>query len=187
MQNMLRNALWTWGTYWEPIRKLEGTPWEHIGKQGKMEKKSFRPPKLKKNKSKAPWAFPLAEILLCVRFRRTCRDSPVLATVTASQPLSRAQHAHDLQGLSRAQPARAGHRHSQSAPLPCPARTRPAGTLPCPARRCWPPSQPVIHYVRAQHGPETRAPSGTDGRSEFIYKMGCTLKLSKWQLTTYQM
>jgi hypothetical protein len=41
MQNMLRNALWTWGTYWEPIRNLEGTPWEHIGKQGKMEKKSF--------------------------------------------------------------------------------------------------------------------------------------------------
>ncbi len=41
------------------------------------------------------------------------------------------------------------------------------------------PLQPVIHYVRAQHGPETRAPSGTDGRSEFIYKMGCTLKLSK--------
>jgi len=26
-----------------------------------MEKKSFSPPKLKKNKSKAPWAFPLAE------------------------------------------------------------------------------------------------------------------------------
>ncbi len=50
---------------------------------------------------------------------RTCRDSPVpspavLATVTASQPLSRAQHAHDLQGLSRAPPAAAGHRHSQS-------------------------------------------------------------------------
>jgi len=43
---------------------------------------------------------------------------PVLATVTASQPLSRAQHAEDLQGLSRAQPALAGHRHSQSAPLP---------------------------------------------------------------------
>jgi hypothetical protein len=26
-----------------------------------MEKKSFSPPKLKRNKSKAPWAFPLAE------------------------------------------------------------------------------------------------------------------------------
>jgi hypothetical protein len=26
-----------------------------------MEKKSFPPPKLKRNKSKAPWAFPLAE------------------------------------------------------------------------------------------------------------------------------
>ncbi len=61
MQNMLRNTLWTWGTHWEPIRNLEGTPWEHIGKQGKMEKKSFPPPKLKRNKSKAPWAFPLAE------------------------------------------------------------------------------------------------------------------------------
>jgi len=34
------------------------------------------------------------------------------------QPLSRAQHAQDLQGLSRAQPAPTGHRHSQSAPLP---------------------------------------------------------------------
>jgi len=67
--------------------------------------------------------------------------------------------AQDLQGLSRAQPARARHRHSQSAPLPCPARP------------CWPPSQPVIHYVGAQHGPETRAPSQTDGRSEFIYKI----------------
>jgi hypothetical protein len=77
------------------------THWE-TGKNGK---KSFSPPKLKKNKSKAPWAFPLAEILLSVRLRRTCRDSPVpspplLATVTASQP------------LSRAQPAPAGHRHS---------------------------------------------------------------------------
>jgi hypothetical protein len=50
-----------WGTYWEPIRNLEGTPWEHIGKQGKMKKKSFLPPKLKRSKSKAPWAFPLAE------------------------------------------------------------------------------------------------------------------------------
>jgi hypothetical protein len=37
---------------------------------------------------------------------------------SGSQPLSRAQHAQDLQGLSRAQPAHAGHRHSQSAPLP---------------------------------------------------------------------
>ncbi len=55
------------------------------------------------------------------------------------------KHAQDLQGLSRAQPARAGHRHSQSAPLPCPARP------------FWPPSQPVIHYVRAQHGPESRS------------------------------
>jgi hypothetical protein len=68
--------------------------------------------------------------------------------------------------------ARARHRHSQSAPLPCPARP------------CWPPSQPVIHYVRAQHGPETRAPSGTDGRSEFIYKIVTTLNSeSKWERT----
>ncbi len=57
-----------WGTHCElgehiePIRNLEGTPWEHIGKRGKMEKnKSFPPSKLKRNKSKAPWAFPLPE------------------------------------------------------------------------------------------------------------------------------
>jgi len=49
-------------------------------------------------------------------------------------------------------PARARHRNSQSAPLPCPARP------------CWPPSQPVIHYVRAQHGPETHNP-GVPGRA----------------------
>ncbi len=97
---------------------------------GKRKLNPSRPPKLKRNKSKAPWAFPLAEILLSVRLRRTCRDSPVpsppvLATVTASQALSRAQHAQDLQGLSRAQPAPAGHRHSQSAPLPFfPGRAR---------------------------------------------------------------
>jgi len=37
-----------WGTYWEPIRNLEGTSWKHIGKQGKKEKKNpFRPPNLK--------------------------------------------------------------------------------------------------------------------------------------------
>jgi hypothetical protein len=61
MENMLRNTLWTWGSYWEPIKNLEGTLWEHIGKQGKMEKKSFPSPKLKRNKSKAPWALPLVE------------------------------------------------------------------------------------------------------------------------------
>jgi hypothetical protein len=97
---MLRNALWTWGTYWEPIRNLEGTPWEHIGKQGKMGKKSFY----------CPFGFRGGFIL----------------------------------------------------PFLYKARTGPAGTLLCPARPCWPPSQPVIHYVYAQHGPETRAPSGTD-------------------------
>jgi len=32
-----------------------------LGNNGKMKKKSFSPLKLKKNKSKAPWAFPLAE------------------------------------------------------------------------------------------------------------------------------
>jgi hypothetical protein len=47
-----------WGTYWEPIGNLEGTPWEHVGKQGKMKKKSFPPSKLK---SKAPWDYLLAE------------------------------------------------------------------------------------------------------------------------------
>jgi hypothetical protein len=36
-----------WGTYWEPIRNLEGIPWEHIGTQGKMKKYPFRPPNLK--------------------------------------------------------------------------------------------------------------------------------------------
>ncbi len=85
-------------------------------------------------------------------------------------------------------------------PLLSKARTGPAGTLLCPARPCWPPSQPVspspvpsTHRTcrdspvpspplldtvtagqplsRAQHGPETRAPSRTDGRSEFIYKI----------------
>jgi hypothetical protein len=62
MQNMLRNTLWTKGTYWEPIRNLKGTPWEHIGETRKNgKKKSFSSPKLKRNKSKAPWAFPLAE------------------------------------------------------------------------------------------------------------------------------
>jgi len=50
-----------WGTYWEPIKNLEGTSWEHIGKQGKMKKNPFRPPKLKRYKSKAPWAFSLAK------------------------------------------------------------------------------------------------------------------------------
>jgi hypothetical protein len=30
--------------YWEPIRNLEGTPWEHIGKQGKMKKKILLAP-----------------------------------------------------------------------------------------------------------------------------------------------
>jgi hypothetical protein len=65
----------------------------------------------------------------------------------------------------------------ESTPLPCPARTRPAGTLPCPARPCWPPSQPVSPSpVFAGPGPvvrlwRTRAPSQTDGRSEFIYKI----------------
>ncbi len=53
------NTLWTWGTYWESSRNIERTPWEHIGKQGKMEKKISPPPKFG-NKSKAPWAFPLA-------------------------------------------------------------------------------------------------------------------------------
>jgi hypothetical protein len=32
----------------EPIRNLKGTPWEHIGKQGKMKKKTlFAPQNLK--------------------------------------------------------------------------------------------------------------------------------------------
>jgi hypothetical protein len=68
------------GTYWEPIRNLEGTLWEHIGKQGKMEKKSFTPPKLKRNKSKAPWAFPLAERKINPhppRPNKTCMESPL--------------------------------------------------------------------------------------------------------------
>jgi hypothetical protein len=33
-----------YGTYWESIRELEGTPWEHIGKQGKMKKTILPPP-----------------------------------------------------------------------------------------------------------------------------------------------
>jgi hypothetical protein len=39
-----------WRTYWEPIRNLEETPWEHIGKHGKMKKKNPShppPPNLK--------------------------------------------------------------------------------------------------------------------------------------------
>jgi len=32
-----------------------------LGNREKWKKKSFPPPKLKRNKSKAPWAFPLAE------------------------------------------------------------------------------------------------------------------------------
>jgi hypothetical protein len=32
------------GTYWEPIRNLEETLWEHIGKQGKMGKKILPAP-----------------------------------------------------------------------------------------------------------------------------------------------
>jgi hypothetical protein len=36
-----------WGTYWELIRNLKGTPWEHIGKQGKMKKTLFAPQNLK--------------------------------------------------------------------------------------------------------------------------------------------
>jgi len=111
MQNMLRNALWTWGTYWEPIRNLEGTPWEHIGKQGKMEKNPSRPPNLKRIKARhlGPSHWPKfycpsgfggpAGTLLCPA--RPCwppsqpvspspvPSPPLLATVTASQPLSR--------------------------------------------------------------------------------------------------
>jgi hypothetical protein len=120
---MLRNALWTWGTYWEPIRNLEGTPWEHIGKQGKMEKKSFYCPSGFRGGFILPFLYKArtgpAGTLPCPA--RPCwppsqpvspspvpspsqpvSPSPVLATVTASQP------------LSRAQPALAGHRHSQS-------------------------------------------------------------------------
>jgi hypothetical protein len=29
------------GTFWEPIRNIKGTLWEHIRKQGKLEKKFF--------------------------------------------------------------------------------------------------------------------------------------------------
>jgi len=59
---MLGNTLWTWGTFREPIRNLEGTPWEHIRKQRKLKKKSFvPPPQFKRNKNKAPWPFLLAE------------------------------------------------------------------------------------------------------------------------------
>jgi len=125
------------------------------------------PPNLKRNKSKAPWAFPLAERKINPLPRppnKTCMESSLSAVqVDMDCPLSTPKlhstvrpasgeasfslyyikHAQDLQGLSRAQPARAGHRQSQSAPLPCPARTGPAGTLPCPAHPCWPPSQPV--------------------------------------------
>jgi len=55
-----------WRAYWEPIRNLEETPWEHIGKHEKMIFKKILPtplppPKLERNKSKAPWPFPLAE------------------------------------------------------------------------------------------------------------------------------
>jgi len=32
------------GTPWEHIRNLEGTPWEHIGKHGKMKKKILPAP-----------------------------------------------------------------------------------------------------------------------------------------------
>jgi hypothetical protein len=46
MENMLWNIL-------EPIRNLEGTPWEHIGKQGKFEKKNpSRPPNLTGKKAR---------------------------------------------------------------------------------------------------------------------------------------
>jgi hypothetical protein len=31
MENMLRNLLGTWGTYWETDGNLKGTHWEHIG------------------------------------------------------------------------------------------------------------------------------------------------------------
>jgi hypothetical protein len=31
------------GTYWQHVRNLEGTPWEHIGKQGKMKNKNKNP------------------------------------------------------------------------------------------------------------------------------------------------
>jgi len=176
MQNMLRNALWTWGTYWEPIRNLERTSWEHIGKQGKMEKKSFPPPKLKRNKSKAPWAFPLAErkinppppqiklpwkvhCLLSVRIQGKLHSTVRPASGEASFSLYYKKHAQDLQGLSRAQSARVGHCHSQLAPLPCPARP------------CWPPSQPVSpSLVFAGPGSvvrpwRTQAPSRMHGRS----------------------
>jgi len=128
-----------------------------------MEKKSFPPPKLKRNKSKAPWAFPLTENKINPPPNKTYMESPLFtvqvnmdcplstpklhstvrpASGEASFSLYYIKHAQDLQGLSP-QLAVAGHRHSQSARLPCPARTGPARTLPCPARRCWPPSQPV--------------------------------------------
>jgi hypothetical protein len=107
-----------------------------------MEKKSFSPPKLKRNKSKAPWAFPLTErkINPPPRPNKTCMESPLFtvrpdpdslsvwiqgklhstvrpASREASFSLYYIKHAQDLQGLSRAQSARAGHRHSQSARL----------------------------------------------------------------------
>ncbi len=101
MQNMLRNALWTWGTYWEPIRNLEGTPWEHIGKQGKMEKKSFY----------CPSGFRGGFILPFLYKARTgpagTLPCPARPCWPPSQPVSPSPV-----------PDRARHRHSQSAPLP---------------------------------------------------------------------
>jgi hypothetical protein len=57
-----------------------------------MEKKSFPPPKLKRNKSKAPWAFPLAEKKINPpphRPNKTCMKSPLSAVqVDMDYPLS---------------------------------------------------------------------------------------------------
>jgi len=45
-ENNICQSIWDkgevlkWRTYWEPIRNLEETPWEHIGKHGKMKKKN---------------------------------------------------------------------------------------------------------------------------------------------------
>jgi hypothetical protein len=38
MENMLRNLLGTWGTYWEADGNLKGTHWEYMGNPGKMKK-----------------------------------------------------------------------------------------------------------------------------------------------------
>ncbi len=92
-----------------------------------MKKKSFSPLRLKRNKSKAPWAFPLTE--------RKINPPP-------NKNLHEKSTVHPDSGEASFY-CPSGFRGGFILSLLYKARIGPVGTLPCPVRPCWPPSQPV--------------------------------------------